>query len=89
MIEDDLTEAGIDYKDDEGQVFDFHALRHQFGTMLAQSGIHPKTAMSLMRHSDINLTMALYTHSYREHEAAAVEALPDFTQGSKRNEKTA
>lgn len=78
MIKEDLEQAGLSYKDDQGRVFDFHALRHQFGSMLAAKGVHPKTAQSLMRHSDINLTMALYTHSLVEQEFAAVESLPDL-----------
>ena len=41
-----------------GIKLDFHSLRHTFGTLLAASGIHPKTAQQLMRHSDINLTMS-------------------------------
>lgn len=61
----------------QGKV-DFHSLRHTFGTLLASSGIHPKVAMDLMRHSDINLTMALYTHSDATQAAAAISALPEF-----------
>lgn len=78
MIKEDLKQAGLSYKDDQDRVFDFHALRHQFGSMLAARGVHPKTAQILMRHSDINLTMALYTHSLVEQEFAAVESLPDL-----------
>lgn len=57
---------------------DFHSLRHTFGTLLAESGVHPKVAMDLMRHSDINLTLALYTHSNDDRQAAAIDGLPDF-----------
>ena len=57
---------------------DFHSLRHTFGTLLAESGVHPKVAMDLMRHSDINLTMALYTHSNQEQAIAAIDAIPSF-----------
>jgi len=57
---------------------DFHCLRHTFGTTLAQKGAHPKTLMSLMDHSDINLTMRLYTHSFPEDEASATDRLPDL-----------
>ncbi|MBI3834113.1 MAG: tyrosine-type recombinase/integrase [Planctomycetes bacterium] len=46
----------------EGHV-DFHSLRHTFGTALAKAGVAPKLAMDLMRHSDINLTMRLYSHT--------------------------
>ncbi len=62
---------------DSGHI-DFHGLRHTFGTMLAASGVHPKTIQTLMRHSDINLTMSRYSHSLREHQASAIEKLPDF-----------
>ena len=66
---------------------DFHALRHTFGSMLAASGIHPKTAQTLMRHSTISLTMDRYTHSYREAETQAIAALPDFTKPTQENQK--
>ena len=47
--------------------------------MLAASGVHPKTAMDLMRHSDINLTLGLYTHTLIEDRARATACLPDVT----------
>jgi integrase len=47
-------------KTDKGKI-DFHSLRHSFGTMLAAAGVHPRTAMELMRHSKIELTMGIYT----------------------------
>jgi integrase len=79
MLRDDLADAGIPYKDEAGQVFDFHALRGECGTLLAAAGVHPKTAQTIMRHSDINLTMGLYTHTLRGQEAQAVAALPDLS----------
>jgi len=36
-----------------------------------------------MRHSDINLTMARYTHTLLGQGAKAVESLPDFTSTQK------
>jgi integrase len=80
MIKTDFIEAGIDPDDQGCGKLDFHALRHTFGTMLAASGVHPKTAQDLMRHSDINLTMTRYTHTLRGQQAAAVSALPDFSK---------
>lgn len=62
---------------DDGKL-DFHALRHTFGTLLATSGVHPKIAQELMRHSNINLTMEIYTHAQTSQVAAAVNNLPDF-----------
>ncbi len=79
MMRADLSAAGIAYRDDAGRVFDFHALRGQFVTMLAANGIHPKTAQTLARHSTITLTMDRYTHTLRGAEADALDALPDLS----------
>ncbi len=79
MLRADLLAAGINPDDLGSGKVDFHSLRHTFGTMLAASGVHPKTAQELMRHSDINLTMSRYTHALRGQTAKAVESLPDFT----------
>ncbi len=78
MLRRDLEAAGIPYRDDEGHVLDFHALRHTFGTNLARAGVSPKVAQELMRHSDINLTMGTYTHVGLYDLNAAVESLPAF-----------
>jgi hypothetical protein len=48
--------------------------------LLATSGVHPKIAQELMRHSNINLTMGIYTHAQASQVAAAVNNLPDFRQ---------
>ena len=40
------------------------------------SGVHPKIAQSLARHSDINLTMNRYTHILLETQSEALKALP-------------
>jgi integrase len=78
MIRADLKSAGIPYRDDAGRYADFHALRHTFLTNLANSGVHPKTAQALARHSDINLTMSRYTHSLLEEQWEAVQRLPNL-----------
>ncbi len=79
MLREDLTAAGIPYVDDDGRHADFHALRHTFITNLANSGIHPKTAQTLARHSTITLTMDRYTHTVLETQKAAVAQLPDLS----------
>ena len=55
---------------------DFHALRHTFGTNLDRSGVRPKVAQELMRHSDIKLTMQVYTHTTLVDHRAAIDSLP-------------
>ena len=76
MLRFDLEAAGIPYRDAEGHVCDFHALRHSYITLLAKSGIHPKLAQELARHSDIRLTMNVYTHARLHDMAGAVDGLP-------------
>jgi integrase len=44
LVRHDLAAAGIPYVDEDGAVFDFHALRGQFISMLAARGVHPKVA---------------------------------------------
>jgi len=81
MLKADLAEAGIPYVDESGRYADFHSLRHTTGSLLAASGVHPKVAQSILRHSDINLTMGIYTHTLTGQESQAVESLPDFSLG--------
>jgi len=54
---------------------DFHALRHTFITSLAKADVSPKTAQMLARHSDIRLTMDIYTHVDRDEQAEAIGKL--------------
>ena len=87
MLRPDLELAGIEYKNDDG-VADFHGLRHTFGTLLAQSGVLPQEAQKLMRHSDINLTMGVYTHLKLSDKAAAIKKLPPIKIIKKKQAKT-
>ena len=87
MLKEDLAVAGIPYVDDAERYVDFHALRHTTGSLLAASGTHPKVAQDILRHSDINLTMSLYTHTLRGQKSEAVANLPDLSQPSKERQK--
>ena len=55
---------------------DVHALRHSFGTLLSTSGVAPRIAQEAMRHSDISLTMNVYTDAKQLDVHAAVNSLP-------------
>lgn len=87
MIQEDLAEAGIPYVDESGRYVDFHSLRHTTGSLLAASGVHPKIAQSIMRHSDINLTMSRYSHVFRGQESEAVASLPDLSLPSSQSQR--
>ena len=66
--------AGVPYTDGSGRYADMHSLRHSFITNLAKSGVHPKQAQDLARHSDINLTLTRYSHTI----------MPDLSSGPDR-----
>jgi integrase len=76
MIHADLDVAEISYKDGEKVTVDFHALRHTFISRLARSGVSPKVAQTLARHSSITLTMDRYTHILNADQRTAIDQLP-------------
>jgi integrase len=41
----------------------WHAFRHIFSTLLAENDEDVKTVQSLMRHTNSNITMNIYTHA--------------------------
>ena len=76
MKKTDPQLAGIPYIDAHGLYADFHALRHTFITNMMKSGVNPKTAQALARHSTIDLTMNVYTSLTVTDQAAALNMLP-------------
>jgi integrase len=74
----DLAKAGIDFEDTQGRRVDFHALRHTLATNLSRSGVAPRVAMELMRHSDMRLTARTYTDASLLPMSDALEKLPRF-----------
>jgi len=79
MVRADLDDAGIDWQNSSDGILDFHSLRHSTASLLAASGVNPKTAQAILRHSDINLTMSRYSHVFLGAESDAVESMPDFS----------
>ena len=66
----------LSYINHEGLYADFHANRHTFITNLSRGGVSPKTAQTLARHSDIRLTLGIYTHTDLAEKTEAVHKLP-------------
>ncbi len=64
------------YENKAGLFADFHGLRHTFISNLGKAGVAPKTAQILARHSDLSLTMNIYTHVDQQEQAAAINSLP-------------
>ncbi len=75
MLKKDLAAAGIEYKDEQGRQFDFHALRHTYGTLLQRSNVPLAVAMILMRHKDPRLTAKTYVDASQLPVAKAVEEI--------------
>ncbi len=73
------------YCNSDGLFADFHSNRHMFITNLERAGIRPKMAQTLARHSDIRLTLGLYTHVELHDQTAAIESLPG-PPGKKEND---
>ena len=67
--------------DSEGEHLDFHSLRHTTASWLIAAGADVKTVQTIMRHSDIKLTLDRYGHLFPGSEAAAIERIRGaFTQ---------
>ncbi len=64
------------YEREENVFADFHANRHTFITNLGRSGVSPKLAQTLARHSDIRLTFDIYTHVDQDEQTTAISTLP-------------
>ena len=62
-------------RNEAGEWFDFHSLRHTCGAWLSLSGSHPKTVQTVMRHSTPVLTMNRYGHMLPGAEAEAADRL--------------
>lgn len=56
----------------------FHDLRHTCATLLLGKGVHPKIVSELLGHSDINVTLNLYSHVTPTMQKQAVDALDDL-----------
>ena len=73
-----------------GISFHFHMLRHTFATNLVNSDVDLKTAQELMRHSNINTTMSIYTHVNDQHKINVINNVFDIKsveKVSKTNDK--
>lgn len=68
-------------ENEDGETFDYHALRHTCGAWLAIAGVHAKTIQTVMRHGSITLTFDTYGHLMKGAEAEAVRALADVMAG--------
>src|SRR4051812_19970071 len=56
----------------------FHSLRHTTATLLARAKVHPSVAQKILRHADIETTLAIYTRLDGIEDMRAAVAKLDF-----------
>jgi site-specific recombinase XerD len=76
QLQERLASDFLCYCNHDDLYADFHSLRHLFTTNLERAGVTPKMVQTLARHSDIRLTLGIYTHVELHDQTAAIESLP-------------
>jgi len=56
----------------------FHDLRHSAATLMLQQGIHPKVVQERLGHSDISLTLNIYSHVLPSMQEEAAEKMDEL-----------
>jgi integrase len=56
----------------------FHDLRHSAATLLFLQGVHPRTVMEILGHSDVNTTMKVYGHVLDQMKRDAATKMDDL-----------
>jgi len=69
-----LTKAGL-------REMRFHDLRHSCATFLITNGVHPRTIMAILGHSQISTTMNIYGHVLEETQVAAIDSVDKLLSG--------
>ena len=76
----DFQRAGIVLETEEGHA-DLYALRHSYGTRLAERGLAPAKLQRLMRHATVELTMRYYVHLDVDSLDSGLKMLPGVEAG--------
>jgi integrase len=66
----------------------FHDLRHSCATLLLGEGVHPKVVSDLLGHSQIGITLDLYSHVSATMQAVAAEAMGRLLGGQDDSQAT-
>ena len=56
----------------------FHDLHHSAATFLAKLGVHPKVVQEIRGHSNISMTMDIYSHVFLSMQQEAMDKLDDL-----------
>ena len=66
-----LKSAGVKYRK-------FHAIRHTFATRALELGVDIKTLSEILGHSNVSITLNIYTHSLYEQKKRAIDKLNEM-----------
>ena len=61
-----------------------HMLRHTYATMLFDAGVDVKSAQKFLGHSDIEVTLEVYTHLSKFKEDKAIRSLDEHLKERKK-----
>ena len=65
----------------------FHDLRHTTASLLLQQNVHPRVVMDLLGHSEIRITMDLYSHVAPVMQREAAEQMDALLKTAKASRK--
>lgn len=68
--------------DDTVTPLSLHGLRHTHATLLLAAGVHPKVVQERLGHSDISVTMSVYSHVTPTMQRDAVDRLAALFSGA-------
>jgi hypothetical protein len=75
--------------DDDPRRFGFHNLRHSLASFLIRIKTDPKTVQTLLRHSDVKVTLQFYTHAVsRDRMVAAGKMLTTILSHAPKQKRT-
>lgn len=79
-----LTRFPLDYM----EPFSGHTFRHTFATRCFEAGIKPKTVQKFLGHSDLSMTMNLYTHVLESFKVSQMDLLDEFNDNVLNSEES-
>lgn len=60
--------------------FTAHQLRHTYATMLYDAGVDVKSAQAFLGHSDLSVTLKVYTHLSNTKKKESIDSLNTFIE---------
>ena len=85
ILRKDCEAAEIEVDNHKGKIV-FHSLRHTCATFLIDKGVPVKTVQTIMRHSDVSMTLQYYTHQLVGGVEAAIRLFENIDKQPKRKQ---